>query len=113
MIYTCIAAPHPSDIADIVSLLLENPDVTSILSTLSALKAAKGLALADIVTALAEELTKLEVPPQTRVTWLQGLAEVEYRLAGGAGEVVQTGGVVGVVRMGVDLQSKGGVGRGT
>lgn len=67
------------------------------------LKASKGLALADILTALGEELSKLEVPPQTRVAWLQGLAEIEFRLSSGGSEVVQTGGLVGVVRQGEPL----------
>lgn len=91
-----------------LSTLLENPDITSCLNTVNLLKANKGLALADILTALGEELGKLEVPPQTRVAWLDGLAEVEYRLSGGGGEVVQTGGLVGVIRNGVDLMEHGG-----
>lgn len=107
-IYDCIAAPHPDDIQLILSTLLENPDITSCLNTVNVLKANKGLALADILTALGEELTKLEVPPQTRVAWLEGLAEVEFRLSGGGGEVVQTGGLVGVIRNGVDLMEHGG-----
>jgi replication factor C subunit 3/5 len=37
------------------------------------------------------------------ITWLEGLAEVEYRLSGGGGEMVQTGAVVGVVRNGAEL----------
>ena len=89
--------------------LLGNPDVTSCLNTINILKANKGLALADILTALGEELAKLEVPPQTRVAWLTGFAEVEYRLSGGGSEVVQTGGLVGVVREGVDLMDHGGM----
>ena len=107
-IYDCIAAPHPSDIQLIRDTLLETADLTSCLNTVNALKASRGLALADILTALAEELVQLEVPPQTRVAWLQGLAEVEFRLSGGGGEVVQTGGLVGVVRGGVDLMEHGG-----
>ena len=87
---------------------MENADVTSCLNTINLLKANKGLALADILTALGEELAKLEVPSQTRVTWLTGLAEVEYRLSGGGSEVVQTGGLVGVIRGGVDLMENGG-----
>lgn len=51
---------------------------------------------------------KLEVPPQTRVAWMQGLADVENRLSGGGSEVVQTGGLVGVVRGGCDLMEHGG-----
>lgn len=107
-IYDCIAAPHPSDIQLIRDTLISTPDLTSCLNTVNHLKSKRGLALADILTALGEELAKLEVPPQTRVTWLQGLAEVEYRLSGGGGEVVQTGGLVGVVRQGVDLMEHGG-----
>ncbi|KAL8948586.1 MAG: hypothetical protein Q9222_005237 [Ikaeria aurantiellina] len=107
-IYDCIAAPHPDDISLIQDTLLQNRDVTSCLNTVNVLKANKGLALADILTAVSEGLEKLEVPPQTRVAWLDGLAEVEYRLSGGGGETVQTGGLVGVVRNGVDLMEHGG-----
>ncbi|MCJ1315856.1 hypothetical protein MMC15_001176, partial [Xylographa vitiligo] len=107
-IYDCIAAPHPSDIQTILTTLLSTSDVISCLTTVNTFKANKGLALADIITSLGEELLKLEVPPQTRITWLEGLAEVEYRLSGGGGEVVQTGGMVGVVRNGVELIEHGG-----
>ncbi|KAL8712732.1 MAG: hypothetical protein Q9220_002940 [cf. Caloplaca sp. 1 TL-2023] len=107
-IYDCIAAPHPDDISLIQDTLLQNRDVTSCLNTVNVLKANRGLALADILTAVSEGLAKLEVPPQTRVAWLDGLAEVEYRLSGGGGETVQTGGLVGVVRNGVDLMEHGG-----
>jgi len=108
-IYDCIAAPHPSDIREIVSTLLATSDVTSCLTTLNTLKANKGLALADILTALGEQLQKLEVPAQTRVTWLEGLAEVEWRLSGGGSETLQTGGLVGVVRNGCELIGEKGV----
>ena len=87
---------------------MDTADVTSCLSTINTLKANKGLALADILTALGETLSKLEVPPQTRVAWLSGLAEIEYRLSGGGSEVMQTGGLVGVVRQGVELMEHGG-----
>lgn len=102
-IYDCIAAPHPEDVRLIRDTLLRTSNVTSCLHTISALKAAKGLALADILTALGEELALLDVPPQTRVAWLEGLSEVEYRLSGGGSEAVQTGAVVGVVRNGAEL----------
>ncbi|KAL1866164.1 Subunit of heteropentameric Replication factor C (RF-C) [Paecilomyces lecythidis] len=108
-IYNCIAAPHPADIREIVSTLLATSDVTSCLTTLNTLKANKGLALADILTALGEQLQKLEVPAQTRVTWLEGLAEIEWRLSGGGSETLQTGGLVGVVRNGCELMGEKGV----
>lgn len=105
-IYTCIAAPHPDDVKSIMTTLLSTTDVTSCLTMVNTLKKAKGLALADILTALSDELQQLEVPAQTRVAWLEGLAEVEWRLSGGGGEVVQTGGLVGVVRGGCELMGK-------
>jgi replication factor C subunit 3/5 len=102
-IYDCIAAPHPADIATITQTLLTTSNVGSCLGTISTLKKTKGLALADILTALSEQLTEVEVPAQTRVAWLQGLADIEYRLSGGGSEALQTGGLIGVVRSGVGL----------
>ncbi|KAL1973499.1 hypothetical protein VTN31DRAFT_6134 [Thermomyces dupontii] len=102
-IYNCTAAPHPSDIREIMTTLLSTSDVTACLNTINTLKANKGLALADILAALGEELQKLDVPAQTRITWLEGLAEVEWRLSGGGNEAVQTGGLVGVIREGCEL----------
>lgn len=85
---------------------MSTKDVTSCLQTVNQLKTNKGLALADILTAMAEELEKLDVPPATKVMWLEGLSEIEYRLSGGGGETIQTGAVVGVVRNGVELIAK-------
>ncbi|KAL2846659.1 P-loop containing nucleoside triphosphate hydrolase protein [Aspergillus pseudoustus] len=102
-IYDCIAAPHPSDIQEIMTTLLATSDVTSCLNTLNTLKINKGLALADILAALGEQLQQIEVPAQTRITWLEGLAEIEWRLSAGGSETVQTGGLVGVVRNGCEL----------
>ncbi|KAK0122474.1 hypothetical protein ONS95_010706 [Cadophora gregata] len=104
-IYECIASPHPEDISKILNTVLKTPDVTTCLQMINSLKATQGLALADIITALSEELTKLDVPAPVMITWLDGLAEVEYRLSGGGGEVVQTGAVVGVVRNGAELMA--------
>ena len=103
MIYDCIAEPHPSDVETIKNTLLSTPDITSCLNTINTLKASRGLALADILTALGNQLSDLDVPVQTRISWLEGLAEIEYRLSGGGSETVQTGAVVGVVRNGVEL----------
>lgn len=108
-IYNCIAAPHPSDIREIMTTLLSTSDVTSCLNTINTLKTSKGLALADILSALGEQLQTLEVPAQTRISWLEGLAEVEWRLSGGGSEMVQTGGLVGVIRNGCELMGDKGV----
>ncbi|KAK0265147.1 hypothetical protein B0A54_12524 [Friedmanniomyces endolithicus] len=107
-IYDCIAAPHPADISNIIQTLLTTANVGSCLNTINTLKRTKGLALADILTALGEQLAELEVPTQTRVAWLEGLAEIEYRLSGGGSETLQTGGLVGVVRNGVGMMERAG-----
>jgi replication factor C subunit 3/5 len=105
-IYECIASPEPADISTIVDKLLATSDVVSCLSLINSLKQNKGLALADIISSVAEELTKLDVPAATLIVWLDGLAEVEWRLAGGGSDAVQTGAVVGVIRQGVELMAK-------
>ena len=105
-IHDCIAAPHPASIAQITQTLLTTSNVSSCLSTINALKRTKGLALADILTAMAEQLSEVDVPTHTRVAWLEGLADIEHRLSGGGSESVQTGALVGVVRHGVALMKK-------
>ncbi|KAI1809320.1 P-loop containing nucleoside triphosphate hydrolase protein [Poronia punctata] len=102
-IYNCIAAPPPEAITKIVNTLLTTSDVTTCLSTINTLKVANGLALADIITAVSEQLTTMEVKPEVMVRWLDGLAEIEYRVSGGANEIIQTGAVVGIVREGCEL----------
>jgi len=106
-IYECIAAPHPEDIQYILNMLLETKDITQCIRTINAIKSQKGLALADILTALSEELVQNDVPSQVMVTWMAGLSEIEYRLSGGGNEVIQTGAAVGVVRTGVELLANG------
>lgn len=105
-IYDCIAAPHPADIQHIMNTLLSSSDITQCLRTINNIKTLKGLALADILTALSEELVQHHVKEPTMVTWLSGLADIEYRLSGGGSENIQTGAMVGVVRNGVELLGK-------
>ncbi|KAK3320395.1 P-loop containing nucleoside triphosphate hydrolase protein [Cercophora scortea] len=102
-IYNCVAAPPPDAIKKILDTLLKTKDVMSCLTTINTLKVSQGLALADIITALAEEVVKLEVKAEVMITWLDALAQIEHRVASGGGEVIQTGAVVGAIRNGVEL----------
>jgi replication factor C subunit 3/5 len=88
-IYNCVAAPPPDAIKKILSTLLSTSDVTSCLSTINTLKTSQGLALADIITALSEELVKLEVKPEVMITWLETLADIEHRVSSGGNEAIQ------------------------
>ncbi len=71
-IYNCIAAPPPDAIREILGTLLKTTDVVACLSTINSLKVARGLALADIVTALSEEIVKLEVKPEIMIPGWMG-----------------------------------------
>lgn len=73
------------------------------MTTINTLKVARGLALADIITALSEEVSQMQVKPEVMITWLDGLSQIEHRVAGGGAEGVQTGAVVGIIRNGVEL----------
>jgi replication factor C subunit 3/5 len=108
-IYNCIAAPNPEDIRLIMTTLLSTPDLISCLNTINTIKQSRGLALADILQELSDQLNTLEVSTAARVKWLEGLAEIEYRLAGGGSEGIQTGGMIGVVRSGVELMGDKGI----
>ncbi|KAJ6262256.1 hypothetical protein Dda_3062 [Drechslerella dactyloides] len=104
-IYECVAAPHPEDIQAIMNTLLTE-DMTTALLTVSRIKTLKGLALTDILQAVAEELCRLEVAAAVRVQWLAGLAEIEGRVAAGGNESVQTAGFAGVVKTGAEMIAK-------
>ncbi|KAI5780284.1 P-loop containing nucleoside triphosphate hydrolase protein [Peziza echinospora] len=104
-IYECIAAPQPEDIKAILRSLL-GEDISTAIHTMENVRREKGLALVDVIGEISSELGKLEVGPEVRVKWLEGLAEVEWRLGSGGGERVQAGAVVGVVRGGVELMEK-------
>ncbi|KAF3918949.1 hypothetical protein ABW20_dc0107338 [Dactylellina cionopaga] len=105
-IYECVAAPHPEDIQAIMNTLLTE-DMTTALITVTRIKTLKGLALTDILQAIAEELCRLEVSAQVRIQWLAGLAEIEGRVAAGGNESIQTAGFAGVVKVGAEMIAKG------
>ncbi|KAF3915914.1 hypothetical protein AA313_de0204507 [Arthrobotrys entomopaga] len=105
-IYECVAAPHPEDIQAIMNTLLTE-DMTTALITVTRVKTLKGLALTDILQAVAEELCRLEVSAPVRIQWLAGLAEIEGRVAAGGNESIQTAGFAGVVKTGAEMIAKG------
>ncbi|KAF8459196.1 P-loop containing nucleoside triphosphate hydrolase protein [Kalaharituber pfeilii] len=104
-IYECIAAPQPADIQAILQSLL-GEDISTALHTMEQIRTTKGLALVDVLGEISSELGRLEVAPEVRVKWLEGLAEVEWRLGSGGTERIQAGAVVGAVRAGVGLMER-------
>ena len=66
----------------------------------------KGLALQDILGAVFDTLEGLELQPQTRVTILDLLATIEYRLSTGATERIQVSAMVAGIKSAIDLGAK-------
>lgn len=94
-IYDCIASPHPEDICAITDALLSDP-FDKALSIINSLKTLKGLALGDILEGVAEQLQTRDIPRAKRLKAMDGMSEIEWRLASGGNEKIQTSALVGV-----------------
>ncbi|ORX94680.1 P-loop containing nucleoside triphosphate hydrolase protein [Basidiobolus meristosporus CBS 931.73] len=104
-VYTCTGQPLPHDIEKIVTWML-NEEFNTAQSNFSKLKTEKGLALQDIVTEIANYIDAIEFPPNVRVYLLDKLAEIEYKLAGGATESIQTSALIGSFKIATELAAK-------
>jgi replication factor C subunit 3/5 len=99
-VYDVAAAPRPSDIDRILKSLMSSEGFNSCVGVFKTVKSDRGVDLAEIVTALAKKLQKMNVPANVKIVWLQGLAEIEWLLRCGASEEIQIGASIGVVRRG-------------
>ncbi|KAI7864488.1 P-loop containing nucleoside triphosphate hydrolase protein [Spinellus fusiger] len=99
-IYNCTGHPHPEDIASMIEALLLD-DYTTAHKRISTLKRDKGLALHDILLEIYSNLNSVELPPLTRMSLLESLAEIEYRLGEGASEAVQLVALLGAFKLAV------------
>lgn len=103
MIYECVGSPQPSDIQAIVDMILKE-DWTTAVRSISMLKMSKGLALADILEGITTEFESYDLVAPARIHLLEGLSEIEYRLAGGGNEKIHTSATIGVVKSALDIQ---------
>lgn len=103
MVYECVGCPVPADVRRLMTTIIED-DWTTAVRTVAKIKADRGLALADILEALATEFEGYELKPEARIALLEGLSEIEYRLSGGGNEAIQTSGAIGVVKRALDIQ---------
>lgn len=99
-IYECVGSPDPVDVQRILSSMLKE-SWSSAHDVVSTLKQEKGLALADILQCLTEEVITLELDSIARGKILNGMAEIEWRLSSGGTENIQTSALVGVVNSAV------------
>ncbi|KAI9228875.1 MAG: P-loop containing nucleoside triphosphate hydrolase protein [Piptocephalis tieghemiana] len=101
-VYQCTGQPNPKDIETIVNTLL-NDSFASAHSVLQQLRTVKGLALLDILGEIGEYLESVELPQTMRIYLLEKLADLEYRLSGGATEHLQVTALVGIFKTAVDI----------
>ncbi|KAK9460668.1 P-loop containing nucleoside triphosphate hydrolase protein [Lipomyces oligophaga] len=103
-IYECVGNPKPSNVRSILDSMLSDEWGTAV-RTVRNIKVSNGLALADILQAVFEELESIELLPNARARTIAGLADIEYRLSSGGSETIQTSAMIGVVKSCVDLHS--------
>eukprot|EP00775_Hariotina_reticulata_P011045 gene11045-11200_t len=93
-VYLTTGNPLPADIESVVNWLL-NEDFTTAFRNISKLQVDRGVALVDIVRELHPWMFNIEaLPPQVRITLVEKLANIEYRMAYGCSEQLQLGALV-------------------
>jgi replication factor C subunit 3/5 len=94
-VYLTSGAPLPQDMKTILDLLL-NHSFQAAYDQIVAMCTLKGYALADVLEDLTIMITALDFPPQILAGILDGMSNVEHRLASGTDEKLQTASLVGV-----------------
>lgn len=92
-VYTCTGNPLRSDIELIMKSML-NDSFGEAYLLISRLKTTKGLALADIVSEVHSYTHRIDFPNHVRITLLEKLADIEYRMACGTSEKIQLSGLI-------------------
>ena len=88
-IYECIGAPHPRDIETMLESILKD-DWTTANYTVNKIRQSKGLALIDMIEGMCATLAEYELKPETRMELLAKLSDIEYAIARGGNESIQS-----------------------
>jgi replication factor C subunit 3/5 len=94
-VYLTSGAPLPSDINIILDLLMNGTFKTAC-DNITAMCKLKGYALADVLSDLTDRLTSLDMDSVPLALLLDGMSNVEHRLAYGTDERLQIASLVGV-----------------
>jgi replication factor C subunit 3/5 len=94
-VYLTSGAPLPKDVDIILDLLLNHSFQTAC-EKVTSLCTTKGYALADVLQDLALKLVNMELDAAPLGRLLDGMSNVEHRLASGTDEKIQTASLVGV-----------------
>lgn len=94
-VYMTSGAPLPKDVDMTLEWLL-NLEFKEVYEKLVTLCSTKGYALTDILTDLTTEVISMDFPPGVLAVLLDGMSNVEHRLAFGTDEKLQAASLVGV-----------------
>jgi replication factor C subunit 3/5 len=94
-VYLTSGAPLPVDIDEILDLLM-NSDFKTACDTITAMCTLKGYALVDVLSDLTDKLANLDMDHIPLALLLDGMSNVEHRLAYGTDERLQIASLVGV-----------------
>lgn len=102
-IYECIGAPHPRDIETMLESILKD-DWTTANYTVNKIRQSKGLALIDMIEGMCATLAEYELKPETRMELLAKLSDIEYAIARGGNESIQSSATIGTIKQSMELQ---------
>jgi replication factor C subunit 3/5 len=94
-VYLTSGAPLPSDVKMVMEWLL-NDNFKEAYEKLTGMGAIKGYALTDVLTDLTTIVMGMDFPPGVLAVLLDGMSDVEHRLAFGTDEKLQAASLVGV-----------------
>jgi replication factor C subunit 3/5 len=98
LVYTCTGHPHPRDIRMVVDWMW-NSDFSVALRNVLQLKGDRGLALQDLLREVHTYVMYVQMEQPVRIQLLKDLADVEYHLAWGSNEKIQTGAMVSAFQL--------------
>lgn len=102
LIYSNTGAPHPADM-DTLWQWLHDADFQTCYSKLQSLKAAKGLALSDIISELLSHARRSDMAGKAKMYLYEQWADIEQRLAVGGSEKMNTMALIASCRMAASM----------
>lgn len=104
MIYECIGAPKPKSIELIFDAIIKN-DWNDAFNTMMKIRNIEGLALVDLITAFVEILDNYSLKPQTKISLLKGLADIEYGISKGGNNKIQSTAVIACIKNALECEA--------
>jgi replication factor C subunit 3/5 len=97
-VYACTGNPSPSEIQKILDLMVNQPFEKAYNEVLL-IKNVKAFALSDIIREIHQHIFRLGISDDCKMFLLEKLADIEYNLALGASEKLQTSAMIGAFQI--------------